>query len=51
MGETDRRSGLANLRRRAERHGGRMEIGPSGANDPNPHGTLVEWVIPLAANR
>jgi signal transduction histidine kinase len=51
LGETTRRSGLGNLRRRAERHGGRLVVGPSNANDPDPHGTLVEWVIPLAANR
>jgi signal transduction histidine kinase len=51
MGETARRSGLANLRRRAEHHGGQMNITPSRTNDPMPHGTLVKWVIPLAANR
>jgi signal transduction histidine kinase len=51
MGEAQRRSGLANLRRRAERHGGRMELKASRSNDREPHGTLVEWVIPLASNR
>ncbi len=31
MGDTERRSGLANLRRRAERRGGAMEVTPPGA--------------------
>ncbi|MFR9802351.1 GAF domain-containing protein [Pseudonocardia sp. RS010] len=37
-----RRSGLANLRRRAERHGGHLTI-----TRVAPHGTRVEWSVPL----
>jgi signal transduction histidine kinase len=36
------RSGLANLRRRAERHGGTFAILAG-----NPGGTLLEWTVPL----
>jgi signal transduction histidine kinase len=41
--DTTRRSGLANLRARAERHGGRLDL------DDNPEGGLrLRWTIPLA---
>jgi signal transduction histidine kinase len=36
------RGGLANLRERAERHGGTFEIRPVGS-----HGTEVCWSVPL----
>ena len=38
MGTTDRRSGLANLRARAERHGGTLRIAPR-----SPTGTCLSW--------
>ncbi|MEU5592827.1 GAF domain-containing sensor histidine kinase [Streptomyces sp. NPDC020298] len=37
-----RRSGLANLRRRAEELGGEFRLAPN-----EPTGTVVEWVVPL----
>jgi signal transduction histidine kinase len=42
IGETTRRSGLRNLRDRAEAHGGTLEVQPN-----EPHGTLLRWVVPL----
>jgi len=42
LGPGGRRSGLANLRRRAERRGGRMTL--SGVE---PHGTRVSWSVPI----
>ncbi|MGW1916121.1 sensor histidine kinase [Streptomyces sp. NPDC002076] len=39
-----RRSGLANLRKRAEELGGRFRL---SANQPS--GTVVEWVVPLSS--
>ncbi len=42
IGDTQRRSGLANLRRRAERRGGAMEL---LAGDPA--GTELRWSVPL----
>ncbi|AGP61134.1 ATP-binding protein [Streptomyces rapamycinicus] len=39
-----RRSGLANLQRRAEELGGSFSLRP---NEPN--GTLLEWAAPLHA--
>jgi signal transduction histidine kinase len=42
IGTTDRRSGLQNLRRRAERRGGTLEIRPR-----EPSGTCLRWSIPL----
>jgi signal transduction histidine kinase len=50
IGDTDRRSGLDNLRRRAEHHGGQFTI-----TSPLPHpepattegGTNLRWTIPL----
>ncbi|MBO0812006.1 MAG: GAF domain-containing protein [Microlunatus sp.] len=44
IGDTKRRSGLDNLRRRAEEYGGEMVItGPPGG------GTILSWTIPLEA--
>jgi signal transduction histidine kinase len=43
IGTTTRRSGLANLRRRAENHGGTLTLTPR-----HPAGTCVTWSIPLA---
>jgi signal transduction histidine kinase len=42
IGPTDRRSGLDNLRRRAERRGGTIELRPR-----EPNGTWLCWSIPL----
>ncbi|MHA6794281.1 GAF domain-containing protein [Pseudonocardia bannensis] len=41
MGPSTRRSGLANLRRRAERHGGTLTLTPC-----KPSGTLLSWSVP-----
>ncbi|WP_211176999.1 GAF domain-containing protein [Pseudonocardia acidicola] len=41
MASTTRRSGLANLRRRAERHGGTLTLTPR-----EPKGTHLSWSIP-----
>jgi signal transduction histidine kinase len=43
MPPTLRHSGLANMRRRAERHGGTLEIGGR-----DPRGTLLVWSVPGA---
>ena len=40
MGDTNRRSGLANLRHRAERHGGALTV------DSGPAGTRLVWTVP-----
>ena len=40
-GESDR-SGLANLRERATRHGGTLDVRPG-----TPRGTAVEWSVPV----
>jgi signal transduction histidine kinase len=42
LGQSTRRSGLANLNRRAERHGGELDVrnGPEG-------GLRLQWSIPL----
>jgi signal transduction histidine kinase len=42
LGEGTRRSGLANLNRRAERHGGRLDVGNSSEG-----GLRLQWSIPL----
>jgi signal transduction histidine kinase len=42
IGEATRRSGLANLRRRAERAGGSMTVA-----SPQEGGTRLTWTIPL----
>jgi signal transduction histidine kinase len=51
LGETGRRSGLANLRRRAEEYGGSLTLGPANYADRTTEGTLVQWVIPRAGSR
>ena len=40
IGPTDRRSGLANMRRRAEAHDGRLRIA-----DGNQSGTVLTWSV------
>jgi signal transduction histidine kinase len=40
--DTTRRSGLANLHHRAERHGGSLTLAPA-----EPHGTRLTWTVPL----
>jgi signal transduction histidine kinase len=47
LGEAGRRSGLANLRKRAESRSGTFEIGP---NDDG-RGTRVTWTVPFGAAR
>ena len=41
IGDTTRRSGLANLRHRAEHHGGDLSV------DSGPDGTRLAWSVPL----
>jgi len=49
MGGTDRRSGLANLRRRAEARGGGLVVEPApSATAPGRPGTRLLWSVPLA---
>jgi signal transduction histidine kinase len=50
IGDTQRRSGLANLRRRAERHGGLLALIPAISNQAssNREGTHLRWTIPLS---
>jgi signal transduction histidine kinase len=43
LGTASRRSGLANLRARAERHGGTLTLEPVV-----PSGTLLRWSVPVA---
>lgn len=45
MGDTNRRSGLANLRHRAEALGGRLLLG-----QPESGGTRLEWRVPLRSH-
>jgi signal transduction histidine kinase len=52
LGETERRSGLANLRQRAEHHGGRLTLRDHPRDDedtdkPLHRGTHLTWTIPL----
>jgi len=42
-GPPDERSGLANMRQRAERHGGTLVVGPGPAG-----GTRVDWSVPVS---
>ena len=42
LGTPERSSGLANMRARAEAHGGTCEVGPGPGS-----GTLVRWSVPL----
>jgi signal transduction histidine kinase len=44
--DTSRRSGLANLARRAEHHGGTLTVGPGGGG-----GTELQWRVPLSPPR
>jgi signal transduction histidine kinase len=44
IGATGRRSGLANLNRRAQRHGGTLTLTPA-----EPHGTRLRWSVPLTS--
>jgi signal transduction histidine kinase len=47
MGATERRSGLANLRQRAEARGGRLEVGPG----PDGAGTQLTWAALVRPGR
>jgi signal transduction histidine kinase len=49
LGEVTRRSGLDNMRVRAEQYGGTLEVGPAPAGSSTPHGegTHLRWTIPL----
>jgi signal transduction histidine kinase len=49
IGDASRRSGLANLRLRAERHGGTLELTHATPRDGHPiaKGTRLRWTIPL----
>jgi signal transduction histidine kinase len=42
LGQSTRRSGLANLSRRAERHGGYLDVG-----DTPEGGLRLQWSIPI----
>ncbi|UZJ26440.1 GAF domain-containing protein [Rhodococcus antarcticus] len=50
LGGATRRSGLANLRCRAEQHGGTLLLEPGTETPTRPHheGTRLTWTIPLA---
>ncbi|MGI8879394.1 MAG: GAF domain-containing protein [Jatrophihabitans sp.] len=50
MGTTERRSGLANLRERAERHRGGLRITAAAPHPlpPRTEGTHLQWTIPLS---
>ncbi|MGH3453774.1 MAG: GAF domain-containing protein [Nocardioidaceae bacterium] len=45
IGETTRRSGLRNLRERAEAHDGTLDVQPN-----EPHGTILRWSAPLGGD-
>jgi signal transduction histidine kinase len=50
IGDSDRRSGLANLAQRADRHGGTLRLttaGESTSHIPDGRGTRLLWTIPL----
>ena len=47
IGDESRWSGLANLRARAEHHGGTFTIGPIEEPPDYQQGTLLRWTIPL----
>lgn len=49
LGDSSRRSGLANLRRRAEHHGGTLTLtsGYPQQTDPTQEGTRLRWTVPL----
>jgi signal transduction histidine kinase len=46
IGETGHRSGLANLSRRAEQHGGTLTVAPAAGG-----GTELDWRVPLGPSR
>jgi signal transduction histidine kinase len=46
IGETSRRSGLANLARRGEQYGGTLTVAPAAGG-----GTELDWRAPLSASR
>lgn len=50
IGDTGRRSGLANLRQRAEHHGGSLLLAstPGGGPQPARPGTELRWTVPLS---
>ncbi|MEP6600120.1 MAG: GAF domain-containing protein [Actinomycetota bacterium] len=50
MGDTERRSGLANLRQRAERHNGSLVVRPATSEESpsTGKGTHLRWTIPLS---
>ncbi len=49
VGDTQRRSGLANLRQRAELNGGSFTLSTGGSEEapPTQEGTQLRWTIPL----
>jgi signal transduction histidine kinase len=47
LGEITRRSGLANLRDRAEKHGGTLTIESPATPPTDRPGTRIEWTVPL----
>ncbi|MGI8626840.1 MAG: sensor histidine kinase [Geodermatophilaceae bacterium] len=49
LGDTQRRSGLANLRQRAELNGGSFTVATGRSDDspPTHEGTRLRWTIPL----
>ncbi len=49
IGDTDRRSGLSNLRQRAAQHGGALTLSPAPPEHASPtrEGTWLRWTIPL----
>ncbi|HEY2041715.1 MAG TPA: GAF domain-containing protein [Jatrophihabitans sp.] len=50
IGDVQRRSGLANLRQRAEHHGGSLILakGDRSKTQPDHEGTRLRWTIPLS---
>jgi signal transduction histidine kinase len=49
LGDITRRSGLDNMRVRAEQYGGTLEVGPApaGTSPAEREGTHLRWTIPL----
>jgi signal transduction histidine kinase len=50
IGDVERRSGLANLRHRAEQHGGTLVLTAADPDGPSPtrRGTCLQWTIPIS---
>jgi signal transduction histidine kinase len=44
FGELDERGGLANLRQRAQRHGGEFSL-----RTAQPHGCVLRWSVPISS--